>query len=195
MPDAAIIVDKWHVVSKANDDLDNVRSRYRRGAKGKDKSNPHKGRLVMHMRGSKRSPMRRIALDAMLSARPLLRGGWQCKEGSTRSGTLRTVQRLRLHSMHGSLPVLRKDSTYWGFHTASAESRLTAVRHSTRRETRRADSHAARGTVTALLALSGAEGGLTADQYRPFLAKQGCARSTQQAAGAAFDFHMREAHL
>lgn len=80
LPNATIVVDKWHVVSKANDYLDNVRARYRRGAKGKDKRNPHKGRLLMHTRGSKLSPMRRMALDAMLSARPLLQDGWQCKE-------------------------------------------------------------------------------------------------------------------
>lgn len=81
MPNARVIVDKWHVVSKANAYLDNVRARFRRGAKGKDKKNPHKGRLLLHTRGSKLSPMRRMALDAILAERPLLNAGWQCKEG------------------------------------------------------------------------------------------------------------------
>ena len=80
MPGALIVVDKWHVVSKAGYYLDRVRARYRRGAKGKEKRNPHKGRLLLHTKGSRLSPMRRMALDALLDARPLIRDGWRCKE-------------------------------------------------------------------------------------------------------------------
>lgn len=80
MPDAVIVVDKWHVVSKAGYYLDRVRARYRRGAKGKEKRNPHKGRLLLHTKGSRLSPMRRMALDALLDARPLIGDGWRCKE-------------------------------------------------------------------------------------------------------------------
>lgn len=80
MPNAMIVVDKWHVVSKANYYLDRVRARYRKGAKGKERRNPHKGRLLLHTHRKNLSPMRQMALEAMLSARPLLLDGWQCKE-------------------------------------------------------------------------------------------------------------------
>lgn len=81
LPNAIVVTDKWHVVSKANEKLDLVRSRFRKGAKGKMRKNPHRGRLLMHIRPSKLTPMRRMMLDGMLDNNPLLKDGWTAKEG------------------------------------------------------------------------------------------------------------------
>lgn len=79
IPQARIIVDKWHIVSKANDALDRVRSRHRRIIK--DKRNPHRGRLLLHTKPEKLSPMRRMVLDAVVANTPLIGDAWRAKEG------------------------------------------------------------------------------------------------------------------
>lgn len=80
LPNSIVVIDKWHVVSKANYYLDRVRARFRQGAKGKDKKNPRRGRIIMHIKPEKLSPMKRMMLDAMLDNNPLLKAGWECKE-------------------------------------------------------------------------------------------------------------------
>jgi transposase len=79
IPQARIIVDKWHIVSKANDALDRVRSRHRRIIK--DKRNPHRGRLLLHTKPERLSPMRRMVLDAVVANTPLIGDAWRAKEG------------------------------------------------------------------------------------------------------------------
>lgn len=79
LPNARVVVDKWHVVSKANDALDRVRSRHRRIIS--DRRNPHKGRLLLQTAERNLSPMRRMVLDGVLANTPLIRDAWTCKEG------------------------------------------------------------------------------------------------------------------
>ncbi len=79
IPQARIVVDKWHIVSKANDALDRVRSRHRRIIK--DKRNPHRGRLLLHTKPERLSPMRRMVLDAVVVNTPLIGDAWRAKEG------------------------------------------------------------------------------------------------------------------
>lgn len=79
LPHARIVVDKWHIVSKANDKLDRVRARHRRIIG--DRRNPHKGRLLLQTHGKNLSPMRRLTLDSVLLNTPLLNDAWTCKEG------------------------------------------------------------------------------------------------------------------
>jgi transposase len=81
LPNAIIVTDKFHVVKKANEALDSVRSRFRKGAKGKLKKNPRRGRIIMHKRPEKLSVRRRVFLDALLANNPLLKDGWETKEG------------------------------------------------------------------------------------------------------------------
>lgn len=81
LPNAIVVTDKWHIVSKANKALDSVLSRFRKTAKGALKRNPHKGRIIMHIKPEKLSPMRRMMLDGLLDNNPLLKAGWETKEG------------------------------------------------------------------------------------------------------------------
>lgn len=82
LPKAKVVVDKWHVVSKANGKLDLVRNRFRRNAKLKrDRKNPHRGRRLLHAHGKNLSPHRRFILDGVLLNNPLLNDAWQAKEG------------------------------------------------------------------------------------------------------------------
>lgn len=80
LPNAIIVVDKWHVQSKANGYLDAVRNRFRRSAKGKDRKNPHRGRLLLHTRYSRLSVQRQFVLDGVLKNNPLISDAWHCKE-------------------------------------------------------------------------------------------------------------------
>lgn len=78
LPNARIVVDKWHVVSKANDALDRVRAKHRRNIK--DRRNPHKGRLLLQTHWKNLSPMRQMMLQGVLDNTPLIKDGWMCKE-------------------------------------------------------------------------------------------------------------------
>jgi transposase len=106
LPNAVVVADKWHVVKKANEALDAVRSRFRKGAKGKLRKNPRRGRLIMHITPSKLSPMRRVMLDALLDNNPLLKDGWQAKEGfyAIWQATDRTEAERRFDEWEASIP-------------------------------------------------------------------------------------------
>lgn len=82
MPRAKIVIDKWHVVSKANEKLDIVRNRHRRAGKTKAaRRNPHRGRRLLQAHGKNLSPHRRFVLDGVLLNNPLLKDAWEAKEG------------------------------------------------------------------------------------------------------------------
>lgn len=106
LPEAKIVVDKWHVVSKANDKLDRVRARYRQAAKGKERKNPHARRLLLQARGSNLSPMRRLVLDAYLAERPLIADAWNCKESfySIWDESSRSLAEARYEAWKQSIP-------------------------------------------------------------------------------------------
>lgn len=81
LPKAKVVIDKWHVVSKANDRLDAVRNRQRRAGKTKkDRRNPHRGRRLLQAHGKNLSVHRRFILDGVLLNNPLLNDAWQAKE-------------------------------------------------------------------------------------------------------------------
>jgi transposase len=81
LPNAVVVADKWHVLSKANVALDLVRSRFRKGAKGRMRRNPHRGRRLMHTSPKKLTPFRLMTLQGLLDNNPLLKDGWETKEG------------------------------------------------------------------------------------------------------------------
>jgi transposase len=80
LPNAIIVVDRFHVVKKIEEALRDVRTRVRKGAKGKARKNPRRGRILLHKRPEKLSPMRRMMLDALLANEPMLKVGWETKE-------------------------------------------------------------------------------------------------------------------
>lgn len=78
LPNARIVVDKWHVLSKLNMALDRVRNRARREAG--IRRNPQKGRRLLQTSRHKLSPWRRATVDGMLANSPLLDAAWHAKE-------------------------------------------------------------------------------------------------------------------
>jgi transposase len=81
MPWAICVVDKWHIVSKANGKLDAVRNRFRRTATNKrDRRNPHRGRRLLHAHGKNLTVQRRFLLEGVLLNNPLLNDAWHAKE-------------------------------------------------------------------------------------------------------------------
>ena len=79
LPDAKIVVDKWHVVSKAGIALDRVRNRSRRASKT-PKKNPWAGKRLLQTSRHNLSPMRRMMVDGILANNPLLDAAWNAKE-------------------------------------------------------------------------------------------------------------------
>lgn len=81
LPRAICVVDKWHIVSKANGKLDNVRNRFRRtSANKRDRRNPHRGRRLLHAHWKNLSPQRQFMLEGVLLNNQLLNDAWKCKE-------------------------------------------------------------------------------------------------------------------
>lgn len=78
LPNARIVIDKWHVVSKANAALDRVRNRVRREAG--IRKNPQKGRRLLQTSRHNLSPMRRMMVDGILANNPVLDVAWHAKE-------------------------------------------------------------------------------------------------------------------
>lgn len=78
LPNAKIVIDKWHVVSKAGIALDKVRNRQRRTAG--IRSNPQRGRRLLHTHLRNLSPMRKMVLDGVLANNPLIADAWNAKE-------------------------------------------------------------------------------------------------------------------
>ena len=78
MPNAAIVVDKFHVFLHLHGALDKVRNRNRR-ERG-IKKNPHRARRLLQASRHKLKPKAKAKLEELLAANPLLRSAWDCKE-------------------------------------------------------------------------------------------------------------------
>ena len=106
LPNAIVVTDKWHLVKKANEALDLVRSRFRKGAKGKMRKNPRRGRIIMHKRPEKLSVKRRLLLEGMLVNNPLLKDGWETKEAfyTIWDATDRADAELRFETWRANIP-------------------------------------------------------------------------------------------
>lgn len=82
LPKAQIVVDKWHIQKKANDALDRVRARHRRGATRKaDKKNPWRIKRVLMARRKNLKPQTELLLDGLLKNNPLVAEAHGAKEG------------------------------------------------------------------------------------------------------------------
>ena len=78
LPRAIIVVDRWHIQSKAGAALDRVRSRVRRGSK--NKKNPWRLKRVLQTSRHRLKPQTMLLLDGMLKNDPLLSAAWHTKE-------------------------------------------------------------------------------------------------------------------
>lgn len=78
LPNAKIIVDKWHVLSKLNQALDKVRNWARRQAG--IRKNPRKGRRLLQTSRHNLTPKTKALVDALLASNPLLDAAWHAKE-------------------------------------------------------------------------------------------------------------------
>jgi transposase len=81
LPNAAIVVDKFHIVRMANQALDRVRNDVRReGTTVKSRKNPRANRFLMQTGRRNLDPMESMRLDGMLANSPLFKAAWEAKE-------------------------------------------------------------------------------------------------------------------
>jgi len=81
LPHARIVIDRWHIQKKANDALDRVRARHRRGAKTKaGRRNPWRLKRTLLAREANLRPRARLLLDGLLKNNPLVSDAWHTKE-------------------------------------------------------------------------------------------------------------------
>lgn len=81
LPRARIVIDKWHIQKKANDALDKVRARHRRGAKTKaGRKNPWRLKRTLLARPTNLRPKALLLLDGLLRNNPLVSDAWHTKE-------------------------------------------------------------------------------------------------------------------
>lgn len=78
MPDAIIIVDKWHTIAKANEVLDTIRNVQRHNSGSK--KNPHRGQRLLQRSRHKLTPRQELLLDGVLKNDPVINAAWKCKE-------------------------------------------------------------------------------------------------------------------
>lgn len=82
LPNATVVIDKFHIVRMANQALDRVRNDVRRaGTTVKARRNPRANRLLMQTGRRNLDPMAIVWLDGMLQNNPLFKAAWSAKEG------------------------------------------------------------------------------------------------------------------
>lgn len=82
LPNATVVVDKWHIQKKATEALDKVRNRLSRAAKTKKaKTEALRGRRLLMKRNRKLSVKAAFVLDGWLSNTPVLKAAYWAKEG------------------------------------------------------------------------------------------------------------------
>ncbi|HCT33651.1 MAG TPA: ISL3 family transposase [Sulfitobacter sp.] len=80
MPQAVVIVDKWHVQRLANDAMETARRRFQGLLEARDRRELKKGRKMFLTRPFNLSPMEQMNLDGWLKNTPELRGAYEAKE-------------------------------------------------------------------------------------------------------------------
>ncbi|MGK7663393.1 MULTISPECIES: ISL3 family transposase [unclassified Marinovum] len=80
MPQAVVVVDKWHVQRLANDAMETARRRYQGLLEAKDRRELKRGRKMFLARPFSLSPMEQMNLDGWLKNTPELRGAYEAKE-------------------------------------------------------------------------------------------------------------------
>ncbi len=80
MPQAVVIVDKWHVMRLANDAMDTARRRFQDLLKDRDRRELKRGKKMFLTRPFNLTPQEQLDLDGWLKNTPELRGAYECKE-------------------------------------------------------------------------------------------------------------------
>lgn len=79
LPQAKIVVDKFHVVVPVGMALDKVRNRAR-SVSSTPRKNPRAGKVLLQTSRHSLSPMRQMLLDGVLANNPLIADAWRAKE-------------------------------------------------------------------------------------------------------------------
>jgi transposase len=80
LPQAAIVIDKFHVVRCANQALDQVRNRARRMATGAGRRNPWRGQRLLRRRADSLSEAQAFEVDGITANNPLVNDAYRSKE-------------------------------------------------------------------------------------------------------------------
>jgi transposase len=82
LPNARVVVDKWHIQKKAMEVLDEIRVKLASKARSKkERQRALRGRRLLMMRRFKLGPRATLLLDGWLSNNPVLKAAWIAKEG------------------------------------------------------------------------------------------------------------------
>lgn len=79
LPDAIIIIDKFHVLRCANQALDRVRNRSRKASKS-PRRNPWRGQRLLRMRADRLNSALQMEVEGITSNNPLIADAYACKE-------------------------------------------------------------------------------------------------------------------
>lgn len=80
LPNAAIVIDKFHVQRCANQALDAVRNRARRTATGAGRRNPWRGQRLLRRRAHNLSPAQGMEVDGIIANNHLVNDAYLAKE-------------------------------------------------------------------------------------------------------------------
>lgn len=80
LPKAIVVIDKFHLVRKANEALKDVRAKDRSKALGGDGKNPHSNVFLLRTRAHRLNPMQAMQLDGIRDNRPVVGAAHRAKE-------------------------------------------------------------------------------------------------------------------
>lgn len=80
LPKALVVIDKFHLVRKANDALKDVRAKDRSKAAGGDGKNPHYNVFLLRTRAHRLNPMQEMELDGLRANKPVVGDAHRAKE-------------------------------------------------------------------------------------------------------------------
>lgn len=80
LPDAKVVVDRFHIQKKASEALDKVRNRLASGKRGKARREALRGRRLLLARPARLSPRAAFVLQGWLANNDTLRAAWEAKE-------------------------------------------------------------------------------------------------------------------
>lgn len=80
MPQAAVVVDKFHVMRMGNNSIEAVRKNIRKGLNSRQRQKLKGDRFILLRRGDTLKPQQRLYLEAWCNAYPELGAAWESKE-------------------------------------------------------------------------------------------------------------------
>ncbi|MFN3387477.1 MAG: ISL3 family transposase [Allosphingosinicella sp.] len=106
MPQATIIVDKWHVQRMANDSMERARRVYQKAVSAEERKLLKKGKSIFLRRPFQLSPKELLDLDGWLKNTPELKGAYEIKEAFMDIWKARTAANAkeRLDAWRASIP-------------------------------------------------------------------------------------------